>query len=89
MRTASRRMVSIASWSSLVYPMMETSEVEDDVWWSVMKTETKSRAESERSKEKVAAVGFWILEFETQTSVGQSPPPNTQNWKQPHPVSIT
>lgn len=41
MRTASRRMVSIASWSSLVYPMMKTNEVEDDVSWSVNKLKTK------------------------------------------------
>lgn len=48
MRTASRRMVSIASWSSLVYPMIEASEVVDDVSWSVNKSETKCKTESER-----------------------------------------
>ena len=88
MRTASRRMVSIASWSSLVYPMMKMNEVEENVSWLVNKLKTKWRAELERSKKKVAAVGFWIVEFETRRRWGNRPP-NNQNWKEPHPNSIT
>ena len=78
MRTASRRMVSIASWSSLVYPMMKMNEVEDDVSWSMNKFKTRWRAESDRSKKKVAAVGFWILEFETRRRWGNRPPQHSE-----------
>ena len=94
MRTASRRMVSIASWSSLVYPMLEMNEEEDDVSWSVNQLKSKWTAKSERSKKKGAAVGLGIWDFEfwrLRHDVGGAiaPRQNTQNWKQPHPISIT